>query len=349
VATRFTYFRVFAVGGLTLSDEEIPLGTIGQGVDAFMMRDPRARCSDGDRALALGELLLRGLFAPENLPSAQDRIQATIERNVQERRNKHGQGPYVVVLCTGSVDTFDPTKLKLLEDYFVGFDAVDKDAAARMRFEEPIDAILAAIALNFPSVVSFRTVLDQVVFYADDSRAMFSFTLRAGAARLRAGHAVPAQAFANIALQAGAASKGVSLRRVRDLMLRSLMVEKDRLRGFIAAWTALEVLVNKLFSLYEAELFAELARGRPHPLPEWLVQVRKTMSSKYRLYDRFVVVATALDPREAHTDAAAFMSAKKLRDSLSHGDDVSDESLPLEVVSRLLRKYFALHSSREAA
>ncbi len=70
---------------------------------------------------------------------------------------------------------------------------------------------------------------------------------------------------------------------------------------------------------------------------------RDVMSDKYRLADKFLVIASVLDPGAATDDAAEFSRLKKLRDSLLHALDTPQTPLPTEAVQKLLLKYMKLH------
>jgi len=346
---RFAYFRAYALGGLTLPVPEIELGEVAAGVEAFVSRDLDVRCFDADRALAIAELFLNGLFSPDQLPAAPDRIRQVVERNVLERRQRHAQGPFLLLVAQGeALNVAAAEDLRQIEGMCVGFDAVDKDEIRR-RFEETEKATLASIALNLPTLVSIQSVVDQIVVYRSDEQPIFSYTLKMGTARLRANHSVPVEQFALVARQAAILPRKPDIARVRHLLLRSLSNDGDRLRAFLAAWTGLEILVNKLFTHCETALFEELARARPDPVPQYLKQIQGVMSGRYRLKDKFIVVSASLDPDHAGADLTEFEMLKKLRDGLSHGDEVGDDALPLEATVAILRKYLALHVNANAA
>jgi hypothetical protein len=109
----------------------------------------------------------------------------------------------------------------------------------------------------------------------------------------------------------------------------SLEKEEDQLRAFLAAWNALEIFINKVFSHYEQGLFKELKDGKPQlSWKQYLDRVQDVMRDKYRLADRFALVAFQLSPDDADNDYREFIEAKKRRDDLSHGQDVNETSLP---------------------
>ena len=116
------------------------------------------------------------------------------------------------------------------------------------------------------------------------------------------------------------------------------------LRSFLAAWTALEIFVNKVFGDYEDRLFGELTEGPyPEARREHLARMREVMKDKYRLADKFAIIICQLCPNDADQDLAAFRKAKELRDDLSHGTEVTEPALPVAIVQGLIRKYLRLH------
>jgi hypothetical protein len=61
------------------------------------------------------------------------------------------------------------------------------------------------------------------------------------------------------------------------------------LRAFIAAWSALELLINRLARVYQADFAAILKTGTV--LPAWEKDLKDLAPEKYRMRDRFFCVA----------------------------------------------------------
>jgi hypothetical protein len=81
------------------------------------------------------------------------------------------------------------------------------------------------------------------------------------------------------------------LTRVRELYAASLETADDHLRAFLAGWTALEILVNKVFPTYEDKFLGGIASANDPEAKAWYVQrIREVMKDKYRLRDRFALV-----------------------------------------------------------
>jgi hypothetical protein len=132
--------------------------------------------------------------------------------------------------------------------------------------------------------------------------------------------------------------------RVVRLPTASLQTEGDALRAFLHAWTALEILINKTFKRYETQFFSELSEGNhPKARLQYLERIREVMGNKYRLTDKFALIAALLSPADADEDVRQFKQAKKERDNLTHGQDVAEATLPISMAQSLVRKYVRLH------
>jgi hypothetical protein len=96
--------------------------------------------------------------------------------------------------------------------------------------------------------------------------------------------------------------------------------------------------------VYEERFFKELDNGEhPESRRQYLRRVRSVMSSKYRLSDKFALIASLLSPESADEDVEQFKQAKNDRDKLLHGQDVHEASLPVQIVQELARKYLRIH------
>lgn len=113
-----------------------------------------------------------------------------------------------------------------------------------------------------------------------------------------------------------AAIRGLtSLSRVHELFAASLDGAKDRLRAFQAGWSALEIFVNKVFSRYERDFLGGLTSDSDPNAKEWFVaRIHEVMRDKYRLRDRFALIAGVLASSDADADVAEFdISENKAR------------------------------------
>ncbi len=128
-----------------------------------------------------------------------------------------------------------------------------------------------------------------------------------------------------------------SIRGIRD-------EATDELQAFIAAWSALEIFVNATFkSTYENRFFGIMADGAPEAAKPVFARFKDVMSDKYGLANKFLIVASVLDPSAATEDATEFGRLKKIRDDLLHALISPAGPLPTNGAQKLLLKYMKLH------
>jgi hypothetical protein len=133
----------------------------------------------------------------------------------------------------------------------------------------------------------------------------------------------------------------------RSLLNDSLDPSQGTLRRFLSAWMALEVFVNKNFGAYEKRFWNSLSAGVAPPIrDQYLKRIHEVMRDKYKVLDKFAVLAAELDPAAADDDIGTFQRGKALRDEFAHGEPVDEPTLPVEPVQRLIRKLLRLHLNR---
>lgn len=135
------------------------------------------------------------------------------------------------------------------------------------------------------------------------------------------------------------------LTRITDLLARSLdTAAEDDFRSFIFGWTALEIFINKVFNQYERD-FVDVVTAQPsiHGAPRYFERVTEVMKHKYRLVDKFGVIAAILVGKTSDADIDELRRIKKVRDNLLHGQDVPVTSLLNTQLRELVSKYLLAH------
>ncbi|AOV17634.1 hypothetical protein BJI67_11700 [Acidihalobacter aeolianus] len=118
----------------------------------------------------------------------------------------------------------------------------------------------------------------------------------------------------------------------------------DQLKTFLSGWAALEILIAKAFKRYEQEFLSPFTQiGQESMRERFLARIKDVMKDKYRLSDKFVAVSAVLfrdaSREDFQRDYQTFRDLKERRDSISHGDPFEENSLPIQQVDALLRKY----------
>ena len=74
----------------------------------------------------------------------------------------------------------------------------------------------------------------------------------------------------------------------------------------------------------------------------FLERIKDVMKDKYRLTDKFSLVASFLS-NEITDDINLFKRLKNIRDNISHGKEFDEETLPVEDARKLVSKYLRNH------
>ena len=138
---------------------------------------------------------------------------------------------------------------------------------------------------------------------------------------------------------------------VNRLLVQAISKDNDKLRRFISGWSALEILINKVFSEYEKLFIQNLIGTAPTGHTQrYFDRIRNVMQGKYRITDKFVILVACLGDNESiESDIESFEFIKEKRDSLFHGNVIDESSLPINEIVILLKKYLARHIDKKAS
>jgi hypothetical protein len=241
------------------------------------------------------------------------------------------------------------------EAFAVCFDAVDK-SEVRELFRPAIQAVIAILSLSLPANADPQIErIGEVIYLVEPNseKPIYTYTAEFGVARLSIASPLPEAIISDAAKRI---SKIVDKKIIGDktlarpvsLLITSLNRATDALQAFIAAWSALEIFVNASFkATYETQWFDIMKGGAPVAAKAVFERFKDVMSDKYRLSDKFLIIASVLDASAAATDDCEFRQLKSVRDGVSHALE-TPAHLPTEAVQRLLAKYMLLHIDRLA-
>jgi hypothetical protein len=287
-----------------------------------------------------------------NRPLADDfasMLTTETEKVERQRRDSIGTDPVVVIEITGHVDAQVPQGAREVQDFILCFDAFDKKAL-KAQLQSEVSAILSALRTGTGQPLEFRQVSDGSYLEAEDGRVVHSASFEAGALGAYVSRRLTAEQQAQVAGDIRLALKAGTLERVMRLHAQSFNKATDNYRAFVAAWSALEILIAKLFPTYQGLLAAELRTVNPSPgLHAYLDRVATVMGDKYKLTDKFAVLTVYLDDTHADDEVRIFRELKGVRDRLSHGEDLDENALPTREVQRLFDKYLRNHLRRDAS
>lgn len=341
---KYSHTSIYWLKGLSPSrvEEEITID-LPLSVQAVLTSNPNDYCFEGDRMAAFANLLLDGVFGRANSDTFDECLEKALAEIKESREKEFEPGLYLVFIREGNISNFMPSHEEELEEFVVCFDGASKEEIQEVS-ESHICALLSALVLSIDNVLGVKKFHDSVVFLRIDKKPVYSYTASVGSAPLSVSKPVNRDSVKPFVdwYQVMLANK--ELERVNRLLLLSLQVGDDKLRAFLAAWAALEVLVTKTFKSYEEKLFEELDNGAYPNVPhQYLRQTRSVMKAKWALADKFSLISSLLCPEAADKDIEEFKEVQKERNKLIHEKGTVEANLPVELVQKLVRKYLQLH------
>lgn len=346
---KFVYTTIFEILGVMAPEkgDAVLIDDPSEGVWACLTRDAAPHRKDLDEGAAVGTMLLRGLIGKGPEGAFPERLRKETAAVSEERSSGASGRHFLVVRLEGLAPDWESRAEREVEEFVIRLNGAPK-LGLREQTKTAVASIVISITQRTGRPVQLRPHAEGLVFFREDGKKVYAKELKGGPANLFV--STPWDPAMQKPLQADFQSlQGLTgLTRIHNLFAASIEQANDRLRAFQAGWSALEIFVNKVFSDYEAEFLGGLTSDSDPRAKAWYVErIRDVMKDKYRLRDRFALIATLLDPGEADKDVGDFVSAKKSRDDLAHGQDVADSDLPVEIVHRLLAKYLHLHASRK--
>jgi hypothetical protein len=348
---RYTYISAHCVQGIAhpVGEADVMLfHDEAKGLRVLLTADAIPHLHLLNRHLALLSMMLRALVGtplgadfPELLASET----AKVER---QRRDAVGSDPVVLVEISGEIEAQVPANAREILDFILCFDAFDKKAL-KARLSSQVSAVLTALRLGTAEQLEFRQVSDGSYLTTDEGRIVHSASAEAGNLGMYVSRRLSEQQRERIAADIPLTLNAGSLERVMRLHAQSLNKATDNYRAFVAAWSALEILIAKLFPTYQRLLAAELRAVNQSPgLHAYLDRVAAVMGDKYNLADKFAVLSVYLDDAGAEDEVRIFRDLKGIRDRMSHGEEVEEATLPTRSVQRLFDKYLRNHLRRDA-
>lgn len=288
---------------------------------------------------------MQGLVAPSGEKKPDQRLRSELDKIKQRRDKEVRGGVFLVVEGDAEAPGPQPNLNRELDEFSICFDGADKPTI-REAFRPISDAALTALGISLPDNLDreFEKVGEVIyLLNRETAKPTYTFTFTGHAPRLSVSSILKSDVLESVGSKSEKLLSGKMLSRPSKLLNTSHDRKTDPLQGFLAAWSALEIFVNKCFSIvYEKKWFEIMEAGAPKAATPIFERFKYVMHDKYRLNDRFLIIAAVLAPEQATEDWEKFSSLKKVRDNLLHGAETS-EPLPAEISQQLLAKYLSLH------
>jgi hypothetical protein len=350
---KYKYVAAYEIHGLSHSldtgDVEVYAAEDGYPVKAVLAERVDDHCYELDRAQALGNLVLKSLVGQEESDDLIVEVKAEINR-IRERRKKDLDGSELLIFTAeGEVKPDFSRPSRETDEFVLGFELINKSDITSAHSAQ-LNAALTALYLSVEhESIQVNRIQRGIYLLNESGKPVYSFDMSASASAFVSKRTTD-EVVGEVRSRAVRLAAENSLATVNRLLVQAISRENDKLRRFMFGWSALEILVNKVFTEYEKTLFVS-TQPRTNPAgyrhkQKVVDRIRAVMKSKYSITDKFAVIAACLDD-SSEKDEEAFTSIKKERDKMFHGEAIDEDCLPIAETIKLLKKYLRLHISKK--
>lgn len=346
---RYKFISAYQLIGITRptdGEDQILAEYPSIGAKAWITYDLDDPLCESDRGSAAGFLILKKFLGQEGEGDFEEEVIRELANFREKRKKDVENGVFVVFEAIGDVESFSPKNGREFFDYMVSIGAPEGAVPKKQikeKYQAKINELLASLAISSDQVYGIKKLKDDVLFINDQGKYVYSFKIISDS---KVTFSAPLQNgiidFAKDAVKSF--NKHKELLGSARLLVKSLAEENDELLSFISIWSGLEILINKLFKIYEKSIFGDLSQVENLSISSELLQrIRTVMKDKYGLGDKFSLVCYELSRDSAIEDIDKFKQIKGIRDKLLHGQEVNISSLPIKDLRYLVRKYLKLH------
>lgn len=365
----YSYLAAFRVPGMRLQSANGRMLTVwaseGSASEAFLTTNWDDYCADLDTSAALSVLLLtsfRGQSKFRKLGVAWNSLKVaafgrtrlfrmTLEREEKRaravRHKEHAtSGCYLVYRAHG--DVLADVNWRSARRYGkigTGFDMVD-GRAYRNRHRPEVNACATSVALALAETTGspeVQWINDVIVLNGTHGLTVYPKAFTMGTPTLTVTTGVETATIARAAKLIPPMRHDHRIQASVSLFVQSQAVKDDNLRAFIAAWSALELLINYLAKQLRPQWEASLQTGSH---PTWDKDLMNIAYEDYRMRDSFFAVSCVLDLPNAASDSLMFATINKKRSGYYHQLASDERELPTQNAYDLFRKYLRLGLQR---
>lgn len=344
---KFKYITIYQIKGLTHNPDEGDIEIYanendGASIRAIFTEKPDQYCHDIDRAQSLRYSMLTGMVGQRGTDDVALETKRGIERIRENRKKELASSEALIFIGEGDTEVDFSRKNRETDDYILGFDIFKKDNVVSL-YRDQINATLAALCLATERVsLEIKHITGNVYLSNELGKPVYSFSF-SGSGEMYSSIRTTAEIIKEAQGQIKVASKR-ALAKVYRLLTQAISSDNDDLRRFMFGWSALEILIGKIFSEYEKLFIQSLLEADPtSQAGRYFKHIRKVMKGKYNIADQFVIVAACIAEGSAEIDIQEFIRIKKIRNTLFHNTSLTEKGLPTFATIDLLKKYLRLH------
>lgn len=350
---KYRYITVYQIRGLIhppgKGNVEIYVMEGAGSVRAILTDKLDNYCYEIDRARSVGYLMLKGFVGQRESTDLRLEVETEIGR-IRERRNKELDNSEILVfIAEGEAEADFSHPNRETDEYVLGFEIINKEKIIDYHSGQ-VNAALAALCLSAGHEdIEIRRMHGDVYLINELGKSVYSFKFSGSADAYISRHTTD-EIINEAQNQTSILISKPSLARVYKLLVQAISRDNDELRRFMFGWSALEILINKVFSEYEKLFVQNLLGADPAGHTQrYFQRIRDIMKGKYRIVDKFIVIAACVGADLAEADIKDFVKIKKTRDALLHGELIDEKSLPISETVALLKKYIRRHINAKIA
>lgn len=345
---KYRYIVIYRVEGISSSNldkDKVLFQDTEHGFKVILTSDVNQHCDIIDSGLACAGLLLNGLFGNKNEDELYQAIRNEVEKIQEKRTCKNTNATYVILTFEGEEELEIKEGFHRETDRFrICFDAIDKELVKNKHIDT-VYSTIASLAIATSPEYHAEKVISGLYFIDENGKPLFSFTFKGGNLRAVVSKPVTLDVESDINKYIGFSYSNRQLKTPFRLLAQSLEITNDNLRAFLSAWSSIEILIHKSFPYYEEKFVRSIAdEHNSHGVNKFLERIKEVMRDKYRITDKFSLLASFLSS-DLNKDIEQFKDLKKIRDTISHGSEFDEENLPVEGARKIAAKYLKYHMS----
>jgi len=336
-------YRLEGISDNNLDSDKTVYEDDTKGVSVILSKDVNRHCLMLDTGIAAAGCLLRGMFGDKKIQELPSAIDAEVRKIQDERVSKKNTGAYAVIIIKGDAELNIRESLhKETEQFRICFDATNKESI-QSQHKDIIFSIVSSLAMTTSPEYHAVKISSGTYFLDENEKPLYSLTMKDGQVRAIVSKPIDSEKVNEINSIISLSSSNLQFKTPYRLFTQSLETTQDQLRSFISGWTALEIFINKSFSTYEEKFITNITDDHnSHGVNQFLTRIKDVMKDKYRLTDKFSLIASFLS-EDVEADMESFKRMKSLRDKISHGKEFNEEALPIEEIRKMTAKYLKGH------
>lgn len=333
---RYSYTSAWSiVGGVMLPNGATETEIIASDRSRCVLsQNPDGLLEKLDQGLAVGNICLAGL---QGATSYSEGLQVAIDK-IRNIRKESSQGHTIAVLQIYGETEFNISgTMGERETFNLALDAVDL-ATLKQDCRGEIEAMKLAICLETTPPSRLGALSEG--FYFTDSKGKLHYSLTFGI-QMEGSSSVTlsAEGPKSIALRYASLSENPGMASAQRLASQMFDFELDKLKSFLAGWSAFEILIRKSFKSLPRQ---SNSMAISSDATAW-AEIKNDVTDPSSLTGNFVSVAGVLFSRvaavEARSDYDTFCQLRDLRNSIYHGNEFSERDLPINELASILQKY----------